>query len=156
MTLGSVGSQESVYALGVKTAVTTVVDGLAFNLVRLHGLGFRNIVIANLASMACSPYITVMSNYSSCSRNTTLAYETSTHNTLLQQRVKLLKQELRGANFVIVDQTKAFEHIFHNGAQYGKKQPNRSVFTVILSTASYFPVLMNNMCFVIMQVLRTH
>jgi phospholipase/lecithinase/hemolysin len=109
--------------------VTTVVDGIALNLVRLHGLGFRNIVVANLASMACSPYITVASNYTSCSSNSTLAYESSTHNALLARRVRLLKQELRGASFVIVDQTKAFEHIFHHGAQYGKRNSINSSAT---------------------------
>lgn len=111
--------KESEYATEMKTTVTTVVDGIALNLARLHSLGFRYIIVANLASMSCSPYITVQSKYTSCSRNASLAFETLNHNLLLEQRVKLLNRHLRGAHFVIVNQTKAFEHIFHHGSQYG-------------------------------------
>lgn len=106
-----------------KTMAISIVDGIAFSLVRLHSFGFRNIVIANLPSMICSPYITVASNYSSCSANTTLTYETSIHDEFLQQRINLLNKQLRGANFLIVNQTKAFDHIYQNGSQYGFENP---------------------------------
>jgi len=112
--------KESAYASETNTTITTVVDGIALNLVRLHGLGLRNIVVANLANMACSPFNTVASNYTACSSNSTVAFETSQHNELLVRRVRLLNQQLHGANFIIVDQTKAFYHIFHHSAQYGK------------------------------------
>jgi hypothetical protein len=82
-----------------------VVDGIALSLMRLHGLEFCHIVVATLASKACSPYITVASNYTACSSSSTLAYESSTHNALLARHVHLLKQELRSASFVIMDQT---------------------------------------------------
>ncbi|KAG0569983.1 hypothetical protein M758_6G125000 [Ceratodon purpureus] len=116
-------SKKSEYASEVESTVTTIVDGIALNLVRLYGFGFRNVVIANLANMVCSPHITVAANFSSCSSNSTLEYESSTHNELLQQRVRLLNHELQGANFIIVDQSKAFEHLFYNGAQYGFENP---------------------------------
>jgi hypothetical protein len=82
-----------------------VVDGIGLRLVRFHSLGFCHIVVATLASKAYSSYITVASNYTACSSSSTLAYESSTHNALLARRMRLLKQELQSASFVIVDQT---------------------------------------------------
>jgi len=149
---GCVRVKESPYAAEMNTTISTVVDGIAVNLLRLHGLGLRNIVVANLASMACSPYITVASNYTACSRNSTLAFETRHHNALLVRRVRLLKRQLRGANFVIVDQTKAFQHIFHHGSQYGKireTQTCKSIETVSDAFLQFF--ILNKFVGVIMQ-----
>lgn len=103
------------------TIVTTVVDKITLNIVRLHGLGIRNIIVSNLAVMACSPYITVASNYSACSRNATLLNETMQHNVLLEKRVQLLKHNLHGSHLVIVNQTKAFEFMFEHGHKYGER-----------------------------------
>lgn len=115
------------------TIVTTVVDKITLNIVRLHGLGIRNIIVSNLAVMACSPYITVASNYSTCSRNTTLLNETMQHNGLLEKRVRLLKHSLHGSHLVIVNQTKAFEFMFEHGHKYGE----RSNYLISISAAQF-------------------
>lgn len=109
--------------------MTTVVDKIALNIVRLHGLGIRSIIVSNLAVMACSPYITVASNYSSCSRNTTLLNETLQHNALLEKRIQLLKHTLHGSHLVIVNQTKAFQFLFEHGHEYGER-PNFELATL--------------------------
>jgi len=127
-----------VQALG--TIVTTVVDKIALNIVRLYGLGIRNIIVSNLAVMSCSPYITVASNYSVCSRNTTLLNETMQHNMLLEKRVQLLKHNLHGSHLVIVNQTKAFEFMFEHGHKYGERDqtlPSQSVFLLPNSILDY-------------------
>lgn len=78
--------KETSESLELGAMVQSVVDGIALNIVRLHGLGLRNIVVLNLSHMACSPMVTVANNYTKCSSNTTLLIETTIHNTLLQRR----------------------------------------------------------------------
>ncbi|KAG0617476.1 hypothetical protein M758_5G191900 [Ceratodon purpureus] len=107
----------------LKTFITNVVDGITSNIVRLHRLGIRNIVVANLANMPCSPYVTVDSNFTTCSNNSTITTENSNHNALLEKRMDLLRFELLGANIVILDQTKAFNLLFHNGTNFGFVDP---------------------------------
>ncbi|XP_024369129.1 GDSL esterase/lipase At3g09930 isoform X1 [Physcomitrium patens] len=101
------------------TTITTIVDGIALSLVRLYGLGVRNIVVSNLALMACAPFVTEVTTFTSCSRNATLLTQTSLHNSLLQQRVKTLNRNLGGLHIILVDQTKAFEVLFHHGSEHG-------------------------------------
>ncbi|KAH8947622.1 hypothetical protein BDL97_11G052600 [Sphagnum fallax] len=109
--------------LGVPELITTVVDGIALNIMRIHQLGIRNIIVADLVLMACMPYITASVGYAHCSHNQTLRNETTQHNLLLERRVNLLNQELAGssaARIIIVDQTKAFWYLMHEGAsKYG-------------------------------------
>jgi hypothetical protein len=101
-----------------------VVDGIALNIMRIHQLGIRNIIVADLVLMACMPYITASAGYAHCSHNQTLRNETTQHNLLLERRVNLLNQELAGSSavrIIIVDQTKAFWYLMHEGAsKYGK------------------------------------
>lgn len=101
------------------TFVTTIVDGTALLIVRLHALGFRNIIVSNIALMACTPLSTMELEFTACSTNSTILTQTSLHNSLLQMRVKGLNLQLRGVHIVIVDQTKAFEELFTHGADYG-------------------------------------
>jgi hypothetical protein len=105
--------------------VHTVVNGIAINLVRLHGFGVRNIVVLDLPLMDCIPLSIVDTalDFRACSTNTTLANETSLHDSLLQQRVKGLNEELKGLHVVIADQTKAFHQLFYHGSDYGNGCP---------------------------------
>ena len=109
----------SPYSDELKSLVANVVDGISFNIMRLHGFGMNNFVVANLPNMPCSPFITAQSNFSACSDNSTIIAENSIHNELLIKRMDLLKNQL-GVRILILDQTKAFDHVFHNGGDFGK------------------------------------
>jgi hypothetical protein len=104
--------------------VHTVVNGIAVNLERLHSFGVRNIVVLNLPLMECLPLSTVDAalGFRACSTNATFVNETSLHNSLLQQRVKGLNEQLKGFHVVIADQTKAFHQLFYHGSDYGNVQ----------------------------------
>ncbi|KAG0624349.1 hypothetical protein M758_3G241500 [Ceratodon purpureus] len=110
--------QVSPYSDELKSLVANVVDGISFNIMRLHGFGMNNFVVANLPNMPCSPFITAQSNFSACSDNSTIIAENSIHNELLIKRMDLLKNQL-GVRILILDQTKAFDHVFHNGGDFG-------------------------------------
>ena len=112
--------KESSESLEVEAMVRSVVDGIALNVVRLYDLGLRNIIVSNLFLLPCSPMVTVESNYTECSGNTTLINETAFHNELLQRRVRVLNQDLLGAHIIIVDQSKAFAYLFEHGAKFGE------------------------------------
>lgn len=102
--------------------VATVVDGIAINMLRIQRLGIRHIVVANIAPGACMPYSTLLVNNSTaCIANDTINAQTMLHNSLLEDRVKLLNRlGLHGADIIIVNMTKAFQELFHNGEKYGE------------------------------------
>ncbi len=101
------------------TLITTVVDGVALNLLRIHELGIQHIMVATLVPLACVPYTTFVNNFTTCVNNQTLSNETIQHNSLLEDRVKLLNKVLPEADIIIINQTKAMETLFHNGQEYG-------------------------------------
>ncbi|CAK9221982.1 unnamed protein product [Sphagnum troendelagicum] len=101
------------------TFITTVVDGIALNLVRIQELGIRHIMVATVVPLACMPYTTFVNNFTKCVNNQTLSNETIQHNSLLEDRVKLLNKVLPEADIIIINQTKALETLFHNGQEYG-------------------------------------
>jgi phospholipase/lecithinase/hemolysin len=102
------------------TFITTVVDGIALNLVRIQELGIRHIMVATVVPLACMPYNTFVNNFTKCVNNQTLSNETIQHNSLLEDRVKLLNKVLPEADIIIINQTKALETLFHNGQEYGQ------------------------------------
>lgn len=119
----------------LKTFLHTVVNGIAVNIVRLHSFGVRNIVVLNLPLLVCTPYSTmdVALDFRACSTNTTFVNETLLHNSLLQQRVRVLNQQLKGLHVIIADQTKAFYQLFYHGSGYGESKSarfNYNQFTV--------------------------
>ncbi|KAG0583021.1 hypothetical protein KC19_3G102800 [Ceratodon purpureus] len=118
--------QESAFRVQeLKTYVHTVVNGIAVNIVRLHSFGIRNIVVLNLPLLVCMPLSTleVALDFKACSSNNTFINETSLHNSLLQQRVRMLNQNLKGLNVIIADQAKAFGQLFYHGSDYGFVNP---------------------------------
>ena len=102
--------------------VATVVNGIAINMLRIQRLGIRHIMVANIAPGACMPYSTLpINNSTACIANDTINTQTMLHNSLLEDRVKLLnKLGLHGADIIIVNMTKAFQELFHNGEKYGE------------------------------------
>lgn len=108
----------------LKTFVYTVVNGIAVNVVRLYSLGIRNIIVMNLPYLPCIPREIrndVALNFGACSTNTTFVTETALHDSVLQQRVRMLNHQLKGLHVVIADQTKALYQLFYNGSAYGEE-----------------------------------
>jgi phospholipase/lecithinase/hemolysin len=95
------------------------VDGIALNLLRIHELGIQHIMVATMVPLACVPYTTFVKNFTTCVNNQTISNETIQHNSLLEDRVKLLNKVLPEADIIIINQTKAMETLFHNGQEYG-------------------------------------
>lgn len=100
--------------------MSSVVDGIAMTIVRLYGMGMRHIVVANSPLMECLPLSSMEMAYKACSPNSLVHNQTALHNALLQERVKVLNENLRDLHVVIVDQSKAFGELFAHGAKYGK------------------------------------
>lgn len=105
----------------VSVLAANVVDGIALTLFRLQMIGIRHIMVASLVPGTCMPYSTMWANNSNaCITNDTMSSETILNNALLEDRVKLLNKGLHGANIIIVNMTKAFQELFHNGEKYGE------------------------------------
>ena len=100
---------------------TNVVDGIALSLFRLQLIGIRYIMVASLVPGTCMPYNTMwVNNSNACITNDTISSETILNNALLEDRVNLLNKGLHGADIIIVNMTKAFQELFHNGEKYGE------------------------------------
>lgn len=98
-----------------------VVDGIALSLFRLQMIGIRHIMVASLVPGTCMPYNTIwVNNSNACITNDTISSETILNNALLEDRVNLLNKGLHGADIIIVNMTKAFQELFHNGEKYGE------------------------------------
>lgn len=105
----------------VSVLAANVVDGIALNLLRLQMIGIRHIMVASLVPGTCMPYSTIwVNNSNACITNDTMSSETILNNALLEDRVNLLNKGLHGANIIIVNMTKAFQELFHNGEKYGE------------------------------------
>jgi len=115
--------QKTELAEELTTFASSVVDGIAVTIVRLYGMGMRHIVVANLPLMECLPLSILELAFKACSPNSTLHKQTALHNALLQERVKVLNEYLRGLHVVIVDQSKAFQELFTHAAKYGFVDP---------------------------------
>ncbi|KAA8539153.1 hypothetical protein F0562_025845 [Nyssa sinensis] len=100
---------------GLPAFTTSVINQLALNLKRIHGLGVRKIAVTAMEPMGCLPAFTASSSYQNCSgtKNTITKF----HNQILQQTVHKLNNESRDSVFIILDLYKAFMSAF-------KKQEN--------------------------------
>lgn len=105
----------------IAALVTSVVDGIALNILRIRMLGVPHIMVASLVPGTCMPYSTYwVNNSTACISNDVVSNETIQHNALLEARVRLLKSAIPGSNIVILNMTKAFQELFHNGENYGE------------------------------------
>ncbi|KAG0608785.1 hypothetical protein M758_8G132100 [Ceratodon purpureus] len=113
------GTAEKVPALTI-----TVVDGIALNVFRIRMLGIRHIMVASLVPQTCMPYNTYWANNSTaCIVNYMISNETVQHNELLENRMRLLNNAIPESSIIIINMTKAFEELFHNGEKYGFEDP---------------------------------
>lgn len=96
-------------------------DGIALNVMRIRMLGIYHIMVASLVPGLCMPYNTIWANNSTaCATNDMVSNETFLHNTLLEDRMRLLNRALPDSSIIIVNMTKAFQELFQNGDKYGE------------------------------------
>ncbi|KAA8518598.1 hypothetical protein F0562_016072 [Nyssa sinensis] len=97
---------------GLQSFVTRVVNQLALNLKRIHGLGVTKVAVAGLQPLGCLPRSTVVSSFQQC--NGTENMEVIFHNLLLRQAVAKLNNESKDSAFVILDLYTSFISILMN------------------------------------------
>ncbi|XP_042940326.1 GDSL esterase/lipase At5g03610-like isoform X3 [Carya illinoinensis] len=100
-------------AQGWKPCITAVVNQLAINLRRIHGMGVKKIVVNALQPLGCAPSNTAKSSFQQCNEteNSLVVF----HNLLLQQAVTKLNSEAKDSNpFVILDLYDSFLSVIKN------------------------------------------
>ncbi|KAG0555799.1 hypothetical protein KC19_11G003900 [Ceratodon purpureus] len=109
------GLNETIPAL-----LDNVVDGLAWNVLRLFKMGIHNILVSNLAPMSCFPQYTAIYNYTHCLDNTTLTYKTQElHNIKLENAMTSLDKNVEGLKILLLDQSKAFQYLVDSASILG-------------------------------------
>ncbi|KAA8516700.1 hypothetical protein F0562_016794 [Nyssa sinensis] len=104
--------------LGLPSFMTLVVNQLALNLKRIHGLGVRKVAVTALEPLGCLPRSTVKSSFQQC--NGTENTAVSLHNLLLQQAVaKLNSNATKDSAFIILDLYSSFISVLQNKEQPG-------------------------------------
>ncbi|KAG7958209.1 hypothetical protein I3843_10G008100, partial [Carya illinoinensis] len=88
-------------AEGLQSFITTVVNQLAINLKRIHGLGVKKIAVTFIEPFGCLPIFTGTSSFRQC--NETYNSFASFHNLLLNQTVEKLNKETKDSPFFIID-----------------------------------------------------
>ncbi|KAH0887699.1 hypothetical protein HID58_050128 [Brassica napus] len=98
--------------------IKQVVDQTEVNLRRLHALGVEKVAVPLLQPLGCLPGITFASSFQRC--NETQNALVRLHNSLLQQAVIKLNNEIKKSTFIILDLYNAFLTVFNNkGANPG-------------------------------------
>ncbi|KAI8032945.1 GDSL esterase/lipase [Camellia lanceoleosa] len=91
---------------GFPTFTETVINQLALNLKRIHGLGVKRIAVTAMEPLGCLPVATASNSYRNCSETENSL--TNFHNQMLQQTVKKLNNGSGDQVFVIIDLHTAF------------------------------------------------
>ncbi|THG04980.1 hypothetical protein TEA_018981 [Camellia sinensis var. sinensis] len=91
---------------GIPTFTETVINQLALNLKRIHGLGVKRIAVTAMEPLGCLPVATASNSYRNCSETENSL--TNFHNQILQQTVKKLNNGSGDQVFVIIDLHTAF------------------------------------------------
>lgn len=98
--------------------IKQVVDQTEVNLRRIHALGVKKVAVPLLQPLGCLPGITFASSFQRC--NETQNALVRLHNSLLQQAVVKLNNEIKQSTFIIIDLYNAFLNVFNNkGANPG-------------------------------------
>ncbi|KAF5473587.1 hypothetical protein F2P56_010189 [Juglans regia] len=99
---------------GLQSFIRTVVNQLAINLKRIHGLGVKKIGVTGLEPWGSCliPYITDTSSFQQC--NDTYSSLVSFHNLLLKQAVEKLNNETKDSPFFIIDLYASFTSALKN------------------------------------------
>ncbi|KAJ7551731.1 hypothetical protein O6H91_06G026200 [Diphasiastrum complanatum] len=99
--------------------VARVVSEIIRNIQRLYGLGLRRFVLGNLGTLECLPDETDKVAYKSCvpTYHPMIQY----HNRLLAQELNTTFAALKGADFFMLDQYRAFSTVIANPSPFGIK-----------------------------------
>ncbi|RDX76896.1 GDSL esterase/lipase, partial [Mucuna pruriens] len=95
---------------GFPSFIASVVNQTATNLVRIHRLGVRKIVVGGLQPLGCLPSLTGSSSFEQC--NSTFNNLVVLHNNLLKQAVTKLNQ--RRNTFIVLDLYDSFMSVINN------------------------------------------
>lgn len=115
-------SKSSIFPLqGFKPFIVSVVNQIAINLKRIHGLGVRKVVMMGLGPLGCLPELTAASSFSKC--NATMDSLVEFHNALLKQAVEKLNKETKGSPFFILDIYGTLLSIIQNKGSPYKARP---------------------------------
>ncbi|XP_022862678.1 GDSL esterase/lipase At5g03610-like isoform X2 [Olea europaea var. sylvestris] len=101
---------------GLTSFMSKVIDQLAVNLKRVHGLGARKIVVTSLQPLGCLPRSTRMLSFQKCNETENIAV--NYHNLLLQQAVVKLNNETRNCAIFIVDLYSSFTSVIQHKRDY--------------------------------------
>ncbi|XP_018811180.1 GDSL esterase/lipase At5g03610-like [Juglans regia] len=99
-------------AEGLQSFIRTVVNQLAINLKRIHGLGVKKIGVTGIVPFGCLPVFTGTSSLQQCNENynSFLGF----HNVLLKQTVEKLNKETKDSPFFIFDLYASFTSAIKN------------------------------------------
>lgn len=94
--------------------IPSVVNQLAVDLKRLHGMGLKKVAVTALEPLGCLPQATAASSFQGCNgtQNAAVAY----HNLLLSQAVAKLNNETTESPFVVLDLYGSFMSVIQHKA----------------------------------------
>ncbi|GER54230.1 GDSL esterase/lipase [Striga asiatica] len=104
---------------GLQNYIPLVINQLAINLKRIHGLGPTKIAVTALQPLGCLPRTTETSSFQHC--NATQNLLVGYHNSLLQRAVAQLNNETKSPTFFILDLYNSFTSVLQ---QKGDSQEN--------------------------------
>ncbi|KAJ7552975.1 hypothetical protein O6H91_06G079100 [Diphasiastrum complanatum] len=107
--------------------ITKVVTEVTRNIIRLYGLGLKRFVVGNIEPLGCVPSLTASVSYKRCL--TTYDPLVQFHNQLLAQQLNATFTALKGADYFILDQYKAFQSVIANPSPFGIKHRLRPCCT---------------------------
>lgn len=86
-------------------------------------MGIQGVIISNLAPVSCFPQYTSINNYTHCLDNTTSMYKIQQlHNSKLNIAMASLNNNIVGLQILVLDQSKAFEHLQNFAPTFGMLQ----------------------------------
>lgn len=93
-----------------------MVNQLAVNLKRIHGLGVKKIAMTGLEPLGCLPRSTAINSFQQCNETQNLLV--NLHNLLLQEAVVKLNNETKDSALIILDLYDSFMTVFKNKGTY--------------------------------------
>lgn len=122
---------------GLQTFIPLVVQQLAVNLKRIHGMGIQKIAATGLQPLGCLPRSTAASSFQQC--NSTENLLVSLHNQLLQQAVATLNNETKDSTIVLIDLYDSFMTVLKNkGDRLGSSKFENPLKPCCMGTSSSY------------------
>ncbi|KAG2682939.1 hypothetical protein I3760_10G007600 [Carya illinoinensis] len=123
---------------GLQSFITTVVNQLAINLKRIHGLGVKKIAVTGIVPFGCLPIFTGTSSFQQCNEtyNSFLGF----HNLLLNQTVEKLNKETKDSPFFIIDLYASFTSAIKNEGSIQFENPLKPCCLGTTVSGEYFTI----------------